>query len=319
VDAEEGSHAGTMLRFVNAVAANIKDDYPDALIDTFAYQYTRAPTKITEPLPNVIVRLCSIECCFAHALNDPSCAVNAEFAADIEAWSAICDRLYIWDYTTNYGHYNCVFPNFGVLQENIRFFLENNVKGVYEEGNYQSAQCDSEFSELRGYLLARLLFDPDMDYSAEMNGFLEAYYGGGWQYMREFIDFITANAGKKPNHGKMGIYISPTDKDLLGLKPNQVTYADQLWAKAAELAGDEPPGAETRRAHVLRSQLSWRFWKGCNMVAEFWRLLPAEKWKAANEQLYNDFVSFGIALYSEGRPLAQRPADWWATPMDWRG
>jgi hypothetical protein len=312
-----------MIRFVNAVAAQ----FPDALIDTFAYQYTRTPPKNVKPLPNVIVRLCSIECCFAHPLDDPKCSFNAAFAKDIEAWSKICDRLYIWDYTTDYGHFNCIFPNFGVLQKNMQFFVKNHAKGVYEEGNYTSGESNSEFAELRGYLIARLLFNPDIDYDAEMNGFLKAYYGGGWQYMRQFIDFTSANAGTKLIHRKLGIFNSPTDKDLLNLGPNKINYADALWEKAIELAGDAYAGAETCRQHVLRSQLSWRFWKGANKAGEFWRLRPVEQWQAANERLYHDFKTFGITRYSEGwndtdyswRFLPEPPANWWGTPMDWRG
>ena len=322
VDEEEGSHAGTMIRFVNAIADDIKDDYPDAIIDTFAYQYTRTPPKHVKPLPNVIVRLCSIECCFAHPLDAKGCSYNEAFAKDIKAWSEICARLYIWDYTTNYGHFNCIFPNFGVLQENMRFFAAHNVRGVYEEGNYTSGESNSEFAELRGYLLARLLFNPDIDYDAEMNGFLKAYYGGGWQYMREFIDFTTANAGTKRPHRKLGIFNTPTDKDLLNLRPNQVAYADKLWAKAIELAG-----SEEHRQNVLRSQLCWRFWKGCNKAGEFSRLRLPRKWTAAHEALYSDFQAFGITRYSEGwsdtdfhwRFLPEPPAVWWGTPDTWRG
>jgi len=320
VDAEEGSHAGTMLRFVNEIAR----EFPGVLIDTFAYQYTRTPPKITRPLPNVIVRLCSIECCFAHALDDPKCPENAAFAKDIEVWSSICNRLYIWDYTTDYAHYNCYFPDFAVLQANMQFFIRNNVKGIYEEGDYTASECNSEFAELRAYLLARLMWNPDMDYNAEMNGFLKAYYGEGWQYLREFIDFTSANAGTKWPHKKMGIFIKPNDKDLLNLKINGIRYADELWEKAIALAGDEMAGAETRERRVLRSQLSWRYWKGCNMAAEFWRLQPAEDWQAANEQLYNDMVDFGITRFREGwNPegtyLLKQPKNWWGTPADWHG
>ncbi|MDR2687663.1 MAG: DUF4838 domain-containing protein [Oscillospiraceae bacterium] len=316
VDAEEGSHAGTMIRFVNEIAK----EFPDTLIDTFAYQYTRTPPKIAKPLPNVVIRLCSIECCFAHPLDDPGCSFNAAFANDIKGWKAISNHLYIWDYTTDYGHYNCYFPNFGVLQRNMQFFVKNNVKGIYEEGNHQAIECDSEFADLRSYLLARLMWDPDIDYGAEMNGFLKAYYGGGWQYLREFIDLTSANAGTKPIHRKLGIFNSPTDKDLLNMGINKIRYADALWEKAVALAGDEKIGAETREQRVRRSQLSWRFWKGCNKAAEFWRLQPAEAWQAANEALYDDLKAFGVTRYSEGANLvAGPPANWWGTPMDWRG
>ncbi|MDR1465561.1 MAG: DUF4838 domain-containing protein [Oscillospiraceae bacterium] len=325
VDEAEGSHAGTLIRFVNAIAADVAQEYPDALIDTFAYQYTRTPPKLVKPRDNVIVRLCSIECCFAHPLDDPDCPDNRSFAGDIKTWSQISNHLYIWDYTTNYAHYNLPFPDFQVLQENMRFFAANNVRGVYEEGDYSASECNSEFAELRAYLLARLMWNPGLDYDAEMNGFLKAYYGGGWQYIRAFLDLLADNTGK-PNllgcHRKMWIYIDPTNKGLLDLKLNQVAYADRLWEKAIELAGDE-----TCRQNVLRSQLSWRFWKGCNRVAEFSWLLPLEQWQGANEQLFNDFKAFGIVRYSEGwssdnfnwRFLPDPPANWWGQPDSWRG
>ena len=88
-DVREGSPAGTLLRFVNAVADDIAKDYPDVVIDTLAYQYTRPVPKITRPRPNVCVRLCSIECCFSHPLDDDTCAQNAAFHRDIVAWNEV--------------------------------------------------------------------------------------------------------------------------------------------------------------------------------------------------------------------------------------
>ena len=95
IDFEEGSHAGTLLRFVNAVAEDIAEDYPNVVIDTLAYQYTRKAPAITKPRVNVCVRLCSIECCFSHPLDDPACEENAAFYRDILEWNKICDRIYI--------------------------------------------------------------------------------------------------------------------------------------------------------------------------------------------------------------------------------
>ena len=323
VDEEEGSHAGTMIRFVNAVATDIAEDYPDKFIHTFAYTYTRTPPKYARPLPNVIVQLCSIECCFAHALDDPDCPDNVSFADDIRTWSKICDTLYIWDYNLNPSCLNCVHPKFPVLQKNMQFFVEHNVKGVYAQGNFMASECDSEFAQLRGYVLSRLLFNPEIDIEAETAGFLKAYYGGGWQYIREFIELISSNTAKPDlfgRHRQFGLGHRPNDKALLDLKPNQVRYADKLWEKALELAG-----SETCERNILRSQLSWRFWKGCNFAGEFSRLQWPGKWLRANEQLYHDFRAFGITRYSEGgnnntwRFLPQPPRHWWDTPELWRG
>ena len=250
IDREEGSHMGSLLRFVNAVAEDIENDYPDVIIDTLAYQHTRQAPKITKPRDNVCIRLCSIECCFSHPLNDPDCSVNAAFKKDIEDWNGICDRIYIWDYVTCFSYYVETFPNFEVLRENMRFFAEHGVKGMYPEGNYNSPQS-GEFGELRCYLLAKLMADPmmsDEEYHAHMDEFLAAYYGEGWGEIRQYIDWACALAAKKhmniwnPMSSVLSIKRSERDEVL--------SRWDEAWDRAEELAGE-------RLDAVKRSRLQW--------------------------------------------------------------
>ena len=203
IDEREGTPMGSLLTFVNRIANDIKDEFPNVYVDTLAYRYTRQAPKTIKPADNVIIRLCSIECCFSHPLDDESCERNAAFKKDIEEWSAICDNLYIWDYTTNFMFYLAPFPNLGVLRANVKFYKDHNVIGMFEQGNYQSTS--GEFGELRAYLLAKLLWNPDMseeEYQRHMNEFLQDYYGAGWEHIREFIDTTSANAAL--NH--VGIY-----------------------------------------------------------------------------------------------------------------
>ena len=96
LDEANGSHAGTMLTFVNSVAEAVEEaGYTNVAVDTLAYEYTRqAPTHVT-PRENVIVRLCPIECCYGHAFDDPVCEANAAFLRDLQDWAKICDRIYI--------------------------------------------------------------------------------------------------------------------------------------------------------------------------------------------------------------------------------
>ena len=136
LDSTYGSPAGTMLAFVNEIAGRIKatGKYGNIVFDTFAYQYTRtAPTGIV-PRDDVIVRLCSIECCFGHTLDDPKCNANTAFMQDLEDWSKLCDRLYIWNYNLNCDESVNIYANFGTLQRNTQIFYEHNVKGIYQQG-----------------------------------------------------------------------------------------------------------------------------------------------------------------------------------------
>ncbi|MPM60281.1 hypothetical protein SDC9_107132 [bioreactor metagenome] len=303
LDEAEGSQSGTMISFVNAVADYTKDKYPNLKLDTFAYYYTRRPPKTIVPRDNVAVRLCSYECCFAHPLTAPDCPRNVEFAQDIIAWSSICKNLYIWDYTTNYSHLNGPFPNFGVLQPNMQFFVEHNVIGVYEEGNYYAFESNGEFADLRSFLLARLMWDPYLDYDAEMNGFLKHYYGNGWQYIREYIDITTEKTGNNGLHTSIGSEMN--DRAVLNLKPNEIEYINDLWQSAKNAADNT-----THLDRVRCSEISWRYWKANNRFSEYSPVANPFGWYAENKKLYEDFQEFGIRRIRERRLMSDNPALW---------
>lgn len=330
VDREEGSQAGTMLRFVNAIADNIKEDYPNVMVDTFAYQYTRKPPEITVPRDNVIVRLCSIECKFSTPLDSGVVPENDEFVEDIKGWSEICDNLFIWDYTTNYSNYLAPFANFDVIQRNLQFFAENNVIGVYEEGNYTAAECDGEFAELRCYMLARLMWNPYADVDKLMYEFCEAYYGSGAQGIVDFINYIDENSGgiaidienwwitPFPNNieyrNGLSIYAPVTSTTVLRVKNEDVAKVDAMWQTAKDGAENEE-----QLEHVLRSELCWRYRKACAYAGEFSNE-DKERRIAENEKFYNDLQKFNITRLSEGAGgyIKEEKVDFTQTPNRWK-
>ncbi|MCP4610251.1 MAG: DUF4838 domain-containing protein [Planctomycetes bacterium] len=188
VDKEEESPAGLMLRFVNSVADDIKEEFPNVAISTLAYQYTRKPPKYVKPRDNVIVRLCSIECSFSIPLADER---NQKFRDDIIGWSKISNRLYIWDYTTNFRHHIMPHPNLRVLGPNVKFFAEHNVKGIFEQGAYTTN--GAEMAELRAWVLAKLLWDPSRDGQELIDEFIDGYYGPAAGHIRDYLN-VTHNA-----------------------------------------------------------------------------------------------------------------------------
>ncbi|MBC7289384.1 MAG: DUF4838 domain-containing protein, partial [Armatimonadetes bacterium] len=124
----EGSQIGPILELVNYVADYVRDEFPNKIIDTLAYHYSRKPPKHIRPRPNVVIRLCSIECCFSHPLATCDSPRNADFRRDIEEWSKVCNRLWVWDYVVDFPHYLLPFPNLRVLKPNIQFFVQHNVR-----------------------------------------------------------------------------------------------------------------------------------------------------------------------------------------------
>ena len=251
IDEIEGSPSGNIIRFVNAIAADIAEDYPNVVIDTLAYMYSQSAPKVTKPLPNVCVRFAPLLSCFVHAYNDPECPRNLQLAKDIEDWSRICNRLYVWDYTTNFTYFIPTFENLVTIRRNMQFFAEHNVKGMFAQGNDQSPS--GEFGELRAYLLAKLMMNPYMteqEYYTHLDEFLAAYYGEGWRYVRAYIDMTSGKADLQCR----GCYGAPLEAlDRKYYLAMEDTF-DSWWDKTEEMAGARLP-------YVKRSRLQWRYLK----------------------------------------------------------
>ncbi|MBX3255313.1 MAG: DUF4838 domain-containing protein [Chitinophagaceae bacterium] len=205
VKREGGQESGIMIWFVNQVAEAIEKEFPDKYIGTLAYQYTRTPPKNIRPRHNVVVRLCPIEACVAHPLN--KCPENKSFMDDLETWASISPHLYIWDYVVNFARYIMPYPNFYVLQSNIKTFRDNKAIGIMEQANHQSR--GGEFEELKCYVLAKLLWNPECDMEEAVNDFIYSYYGRAGRYIREYFDLVHSLV-KPDTH--MHIRFDATDK-----------------------------------------------------------------------------------------------------------
>lgn len=259
IEKEEGSPAGLMLRFVNAVATDIEPEFPQVAISTLAYQYTRKPPAIVRPRHNVIVQLCSIECSFCRPLADER---NKAFRDDIIGWSKICDRMYIWDYTTNFSHYVMPHPNLRVLGPNVKFFADHNVKGVFEQGAYQS--YGSEMAELRAWVLAQLLWDPTRDGEKLTNEFIEGYYGPAASEIKAYLK-VTHDAVEQSGDW-LGCFEKPTAKFL------SFDTLNRGWQhlKAAEAAVQNNPALQLR-VQVAQLPVLYTFmvrWKDLREAAQ---------------------------------------------------
>jgi len=244
----EGSEAGPLIEFVNKIADAVVDEFPDKAIDTLAYQYTRKAPKTVRPRPNVIVRLCSIECCFSHPLRTCDGRENEAFRKDIQDWAGVCNRLWVWDYTTSFAHYLVPFPNRHVLRDNIRFFIENNVTGIFEQNTYTTL-C-GEFNSLDGYIQAKFLWDPDYDEDKAMDEFLQGVYGKAAGPIRQYLDMLRDKVVKENIH--MHIWEGPNAPYLTD---DLLQAADKLWDQAEAAVANDP---ETlNRVNVARLSIDW--------------------------------------------------------------
>ena len=244
--AEYGGQSGLLLWFVNQVADYIKDYHPEKYISTFAYQYTRGVPKNIEPAENVVIRLCSIECCFAHPLAE--CDHNKPFMDDLRAWSKVAKRLYIWDYVCNFRQYLAPFPNFGVLAQNVKTFKEHNVIGLYEEGVYNTV--GGAFAELKAWLIAKLLWNPEQDTNALVRDFITNYYGAAAPFVQQYFDLCESLV--KPDT-YLDIFFTETHPIYT---EEFVKEATELVNKAREVVDNESDEMK-HRVDLVRLQMQY--------------------------------------------------------------
>ena len=193
VYAEEGAPSGTVIRFVNAIAAEVEKEFPEAIIETLAYRYSAKPPKKTRPRRNVMPCFCTFKCEFSKPLDKSPYRHNREMVGDLAAWRGIVgDNLYVWDYTTDFRNYLNPFPNVRTMQANCRLFKANGVKCLFEQGGCQGRHA--EFAELKAWLLSKWLWNPDAPADALIDDFMRGYYGAAASYVRDYFDKVQALA-----------------------------------------------------------------------------------------------------------------------------
>lgn len=228
IEEQYGGHSGLIIWFVNQVADEAKALFPQKYIGTFAYQYTRKAPVGIRPNDNVVIRLCSIECCFAHPLT-AGCPQNKAFIEDMKAWSKIAPHLFIWDYIVDYAQYIAPWPNFQVLGQNIQTFRDYNAIGIFEEAQYQSG--GAEFDEMKAWVTNKLLWNPQLDVNTLVKDFIDNYYGEAAPKIMQYYQ-LCQSLVKPDTH--FGIYI----------KENDPIYSNEFIQQGLSMINDAKQDAE---------------------------------------------------------------------------
>ena len=241
-DDREGTPMGSLLGLVNHVAAEVETKFPEVLVGTLAYAYSRRPPQHLKPRSNVQIQLASIECCQKHAMTDANCPLNTSFRDDIRDWGRISDHVYVWTYVTNFHDYLIPCPNLQVLGENIRFLTQNGVRGLFMQG----PAAGSEMGGLKNYLISRLIWDPSSDEKALIQEFLDLHYAEAAPFIQAYLSLVEsaslAHEGHRNCFGNAADHGLDQGVGLAGLK---------LFQRALAMAS-----SETIRSRVEKASIS---------------------------------------------------------------
>jgi len=239
---EYGSYSGAYIYMANELARA----FPDKQISTLAYQFTREAPRGIVPLPNVNIMFCSIECNRSMPLEEDPRSIG--FVDDMKAWAALTNNIFVWDYVVQFRNYLTPFPNFHVLQPNIRFFRDHGGRMMFQQG---SGRSWSDLSDLKQYLIAKLLWNPDLDADSVSNRFLGLYYGDAAPYIRGYYDLMHKGLQDVAAKQRLDIYGFPVMYADAHLTPPLLIRYDALMDSAElAVAGDSLLANRVMRARI---------------------------------------------------------------------
>ncbi len=234
LDEAEGSQSGTVLNFVNQIADVVAEKHPEVRLQTLAYVYSEVPPKTIKPRPNVTIRMCHYAYCSAHAIGQ--CDDHLPFVERLEGWSKITDSITIWDYFTDFRHYLIPYPNFESVINHPRFYAERNCTGLFAQGSNVREAGGGEFSALRAWVFAQLMWDPYQDGWALIDEFVENVYGPVAPFIAEYIQL--AHAAVKPQEITFSIFTNPDE--LTYITPEFIAQSEAIFRKAEAAAQSDP-------------------------------------------------------------------------------
>ena len=238
----------TYLGVVSKIAAMIKEKHPEALVHTLAYEELCQSVDF-ELEDNIMLQYCYGKC-LMHAIDDESCPVNKKSREQLINITEKCKHVHIWNYVNCFKYEMFEYPSIFDYRRNFKFFAEVGATGIFNEGFHRTDE-ETDFSnttELRAYLLAKLLWNPYMseeEFMGHIIEFCNAFYGEGGQFVIDYLSLYKTMIGDDHATYDMGVWpketpdfevACPIKKDKIS---EFIATAYDLLDKADALATDE--------------------------------------------------------------------------------
>jgi hypothetical protein len=234
--------SGSMIYFVNKVAKA----FPDKMISTLAYWYTRTAPDHIIPEPNVNIMLCNIE----SKRHKPVFETDTAFSRDLRNWGKLAQDILIWDYNIQFSNLVSPFPNLHTIGPNLDFFTDNRVNSFFMQSN---SQIGGEMAELRAYLISKLLWNPKADSDAIIDDFVNGYFGNAGPFIRQYIDAM--RDALLESEFRLDIFGSPEAARDSYLSAQMMDKYNQLFDQAEKAV--ENDAACLQRVRIARLPISY--------------------------------------------------------------
>ncbi len=248
LNSKHGGPQGSLYFFLNKIAKR----FPKTKITTLAYLHTYKPPINLQIKPTIHTIFCPIDLNRGKTIRVDN--GNNTFRNTLAKWAETNPNLYLWDYTVQFSNYFSPFPNSHTFGENYKFFHESKVKGIFAQGY---ADILGDFSELRQYLLAKLLWDANADTEAITNDFLRGFYGKASTDVKNYLDDLKQNQEKANTF--LDIYSGPVQSRATFLTVENMDKYDQFLEDALNKVKDD--STLTERVQKLRLSLEYAYFE----------------------------------------------------------
>lgn len=234
----EGAVSGVNLDFINEIAKEIKNEYPDIYIHTFAYTFSLPPPKHIKAEDNVIVQIINHgsewypHSCAEH-LRPVLHEDNKPFQEVLKRWSEVAQHLSIWDYWSMYKEVQAPYTNVSFVQQDLKFYRDNKVEMFFVQDADDISRVS--FQALREWFGYKMMQNPDRTASGLIKKFMDGYYGAASGSMTEYLDYLEMRIAQTP-----GLYGRLKVRDWQYLDMPFFMKANTLLDQAEALSASNP-------------------------------------------------------------------------------
>jgi hypothetical protein len=210
VNPDDADYLSTVyFTFINRIARQVKEKYPDIYVNTWAYQFAETPPRC-DLEDNILVQLCLIEEDVSQPLDEPTGEKHQMNFNNLSLWIEktpniiplnyhFCSKMTfayerpIWDrmqgdflYYAEHGLMGAMATHIGDLDRGFWFDEHGNLgrHSVYTQSDAWA------MNTLSSWLYAKLAWDPMAEVDALIKEFCDKCYGDASSYMQEYYSLL---------------------------------------------------------------------------------------------------------------------------------
>lgn len=193
-----GSPSTRNILWMNTISTLFSKEFPDKKLITLAYATTSPPAKAV-PHHNLYVAYCPYDTSWLNHFI-AHCKENEAGWQEMKGWETLApENMAAFSYPVFYRERLNTWTVFPQNYELCRYFAEKNYRAVmfcgyratYGAGGYPASHS---FADMGIYLLNRVMIDPRIDISREIDVFMKLYYGPAAPQMRQYFNRMNQEA-----------------------------------------------------------------------------------------------------------------------------